>query len=609
MSQTAQNRMLINATDPEEIRVATIENNKLCQLEIETPYQTRLKGNIYLAAITSIAPSLNAVFVDFGAGSRHGFLPFKEIHPRYYNHEDNIADTLKVGQELLVQVEKSERANKGAALTTHISLAGTFLVIRPGSDKGFGISKQAELNEREQLKATLNQLVVPHDLGVIVRTAGINQSAKELQWDLDTLVAYWKSIQQATEQHQAPCLIHQESSTLVRAIRDNLKPSIDQIIVDDAKTFAIVQEYIRLSKADFIEKLVHHNHAVPLFTHYQIEPQIEQLHERTVHLPSGGSIVIDLTEAMTAIDVNSARATSAGDIESTAYQTNLEAAQEACRQIRLRDIGGIIMIDFIDMESKKHRKEVEKVIAQNAPLDKAKIRFEPIMELNGVLPLSRQRVKSTVEQDLFTTCPTCNGTGYLRSLESYVSFICRLIEDHVIHDQAQILQVQLAIEPCTYLINKKKSSLQSIEARYGVQILIIPNPQLGARKHLIKRIKSSNHSTRNLLDPTQRETERPTPNWVDQSPPEQPQAAVDLSLDQQYIGRNRQRQTSPLKKLWQYVFTENETQQASVKSKNQSEQNNTRPPQTKQSGRRTRRNHRQRRRSSSNKSTGSHHES
>ncbi|WP_454901106.1 ribonuclease E, partial [Aggregatibacter sp.] len=415
-------RMLINATQKEELRVALVDGQRLFDLDIESPGHEQKKANIYKGKITRVEPSLEAAFVDYGA-ERHGFLPLKEIAREYfpadyvYQGRPNIRDIISEGQEVIVQVNKEERGNKGAALTTFISLAGSYLVIMPNNPRAGGISRRIEGDERLELKDALSSLDVPEGVGLIVRTAGVGKSPEELQWDLKVLLHHWEAIKQASESRPAPFLIHQESDVIVRAIRDYLRRDIGEILIDSPKVYEKAKAHIKLVRPDFINRVKLYQGEVPLFSHYQIESQIESAFQREVRLPSGGSIVIDATEALTAIDINSARSTRGGDIEETALNTNLEAADEIARQLRLRDLGGLIVIDFIDMTPVRHQREVENRIRDAVRQDRARIQISRISRF-GLLEMSRQRLSPSLGESSHHVCPRCQGTGKIRDNES-----------------------------------------------------------------------------------------------------------------------------------------------------------------------------------------------
>ncbi|GHF90906.1 ribonuclease E [Thalassotalea marina] len=486
-------RMLINATQSEELRVALVDGQQLYDLDIESPGHEQKKANIYKAKITRIEPSLEAAFVDYGA-ERHGFLPMKEIAREYFPKDytfqgrPNIKDVLTEGQEVIVQIDKEERGQKGAALTTFISLAGSYLVLMPNNPRAGGISRRIEGDERTELKASLSKLDLPKGMGLIVRTAGVGKDYDELEWDLSLLLDYWKRISEAAESKAAPFLIHQESNVIVRAIRDYLRRDIGEVLIDRPKTYQSVKERIEVMRPDFASKVKLYTNDVPLFTHYQIETQIESAFQREVRLPSGGSIVIDPTEAMTSIDINSARATKGGDIEETAFNTNLEAADEIARQLRLRDLGGLVVIDFIDMTPVRHQREVENRMREAVKSDRARIQLGRISRF-GLLEMSRQRLRPSIGETSQNVCPRCNGTGHVRGIESLALSVLRLMEEEAIKENTEYVQTQVPVPVATYLLNEKRRSVMHIEKHHNVRVLIIPNPNMDTPQYEVQRIR------------------------------------------------------------------------------------------------------------------------
>jgi ribonuclease E len=484
-------RMLINATQQEELRVALVDGQKLYDLDIESPGHEQKKANIYKGTITRVEPSLEAAFVDYGA-DRHGFLPLKEIAKTYFpsgyrfEGRPSIKDVIKEGTEVIVQVDKEERGQKGAALTTFISLAGSYLVLMPNNPRAGGISRRIEGDERTDLKDSLSKLELPDGMGLIVRTAGVGKSYEELKWDLSVLVTHWKAISDAAESRPAPFLIHQESNVIVRAIRDYLRRDIGEILIDKTSVYDKALKHIELVRPDFVNRVKLYRGDVPLFSHYQIESQIESAFQREVRLPSGGSIVIDPTEALTSIDINSARATKGGDIEETALNTNLEAADEIARQLRLRDLGGLVVIDFIDMTPVKHQREVENRMKDAVKPDRARIQLGRISRF-GLLEMSRQRLRPSLGESAYHTCPRCDGHGTVRGTESLALSVLRIIEEESIKDNTGQIEAQLPINVATYLLNEKRMSIQGIEKRHGVDILIIPNPNFETPTYEILR--------------------------------------------------------------------------------------------------------------------------
>ena len=488
-------RMLINATQKEELRVALVDGQRLFDLDIESPGHEQKKSNIYKGKITRVEPSLEAAFVDYGA-ERHGFLPLKEISREYFpadyvfNGRPNIKDIIKEGQEVIVQVSKEERGNKGAALTTFISLAGSYLVLMPNNPRAGGISRRIEGDERLELKEALDCLDVPEDVGLIVRTAGVGKSPEELQWDLKVLLHHWEAIKKAAESRPAPFLIHQESDVIVRAIRDYLRRDIGEILIDNKKIFEKAKNHIRLVRPDFINRVRLYEGEVPLFSHYQIESQIESAFQREVRLPSGGSIVIDVTEALTAIDINSSRSTRGGDIEETALNTNLEAADEIARQLRLRDLGGLIVIDFIDMTPVRHQREVENRIREATRQDRARIQFGRISRF-GLLEMSRQRLSPSLSEASSHVCPRCQGTGKVRDNESIALSILRLLEEEAIKENTAQVHTIVPVQIASYLLNEKRKAISSIEKRHDVQVVVVPTESMETPHFSVYRLREN----------------------------------------------------------------------------------------------------------------------
>jgi len=484
-------RMLFNATQPEELRVAIVDGQKLIDLDIETAGKEQRKSNIYKAVITRIEPSLEAAFVEYG-GNRHGFLPFKEVAPQYYQpgsgNRPSIKEALKEGQELLVQVEKDERGNKGAALTTYISLAGRYIVLMPNNPHGGGVSRRIEGEDRNELRDVLAQLEVPQGMSIIARTAGIGRSLEELQWDLNYLTQLWDAIKGASETEKAPSLIYLESSLVVRAIRDYFSPDIGEILVDTDDIFQQAQAFMGTVMPSNVNRIKRYHDDVPLFSRFQIEHQIESAHAREVRLPSGGAIVIDHTEALTAIDINSARATRGGDIETTAFNTNLEAAEEIARQLRLRDLGGLIVIDFIDMENNKNQREVENRLRESLRYDRARVQTAKISRF-GLLELSRQRLATSLEEMTYMPCPRCSGIGHIRGTESSALHILRIIQEEAMKENSAAIHVQVPVDVATFLLNEKRADIHRIESRLKVDVTLIPNPHLETPHYSVTRLR------------------------------------------------------------------------------------------------------------------------
>jgi ribonuclease E len=486
-------RMLVNATQQEELRVALVDGQKLYDLSIELPSREQKKANIYKARISRVEPSLEAAFVDYG-GQRHGFLPLKEISREYFRSQPqggrmNIRELVTEGQEMVVQVEKEERGTKGAALTTFISLAGRFLVLMPNNPRAGGVSRRIEGEDRDQMREVMSQLTVPDGMGAIIRTAGVGRSVPELQWDLDNLRVQWEAIDKAGQGRSAPFLVYQESDAVTRAMRDYLTDDIGEILVDDPAAFQKAQEYMqRFMPADAQRMLKAYNDDIPLFTRYQIENQIESAYAHKVQLPSGGSLVVDYTEALVSIDINSARATRGGDIETTALNTNLEAADEIARQLRIRDIGGLIVIDFIDMESQKNQRDVEDRLRDAMKMDRARIQIGRLSRF-GLLEMSRQRLRPSLGDSSHLACPRCNGIGSIRSVESLALSILRLIGEDARKDRTARVVLQVPVDVGTYLINEKRDWLRTVEDKTNVSVLIVPNPHIQTPEYSIRRLR------------------------------------------------------------------------------------------------------------------------
>ncbi|MEW5837363.1 MAG: Rne/Rng family ribonuclease [Pseudomonadota bacterium] len=489
-------RMLINATHAEELRVALVDGQTLYDIDIETPSREQKKSNIYKGTITRIEPSLEAVFINYGS-ERHGFLPFKEISRSYFNPEavDDkgrpiIKDALREGQQLLVQIDKEERGQKGAALTTFVSLAGRYLVLMPNNPRAGGVSRRIEGEDRAELKEAMASLNVPEGMGMIIRTAGVGRSTEELQWDLDYLLSVWQAIESAGKERNAPVLIYQESSLLIRALRDHLRDDIGEILIDDQDTYDQAVEFVNQVMPHNIRRLKLYQDRVPLFSRYQIESQIESAYGRKVSLPSGGELVIDQCEALTAVDINSARATKGEDIEQTAFNTNLEAADEIARQIRLRDLGGLIVIDFIDMAPTKHQREVENRLRDALKMDRARVQLGRISRF-GLLEMSRQRLRPSLEESTQHVCPRCHGQGTIRGTESLALSVLRLIQEDLLKDNTGRVVAQLPVAVAAYLLNEKREAIRRMEEDYRVNVVLIPNPQMESPNFRIERVRRS----------------------------------------------------------------------------------------------------------------------
>jgi ribonuclease E len=486
--------MLVNAVQEEELRVALVDGQKLYDLSIEIPSREQKKSNIYKGRVTRVEPSLEAAFVEYGA-QRHGFLPLKEVSKEYFSTQlasqgrQNIKDLLKEGQELIVQVEKEERGNKGAALTTYISLAGRFLVLMPNNPRAGGVSRRIEGEDRDQMREAMNGLQIPDGMGAIVRTAGVGRSTEELQWDLNNLKTAWDAIVDANDGRPAPFLIFQESDAVTRGLRDYFSDDVGECLIDQPEAFQKAQEYMqRFMPPDAQRKLKLYQDPVPLFTRYQIESQIESAYSHKVTLPSGGSLVIDHTEALVSIDINSARSTRGGDIEATARNTNLEAAEEIARQLRLRDIGGLIVIDFIDMESQANQRAVEDMLRDAVKMDRARIQLGRLSRF-GLLELSRQRLRPALSETTHINCPRCGGMGTIRGVESMSLALLRLIGEEARKERTGRVIAQVPVDVATYLMNEKRDWLNQIESRDKVSLVIVPNPHMQTPAYTLRRVR------------------------------------------------------------------------------------------------------------------------
>lgn len=510
-------RMLFNATQAEELRVAIVDGQNLLDLDIETLGKEQRKGNIYKGIITRIEPSLEACFVDYGT-DRHGFLPFKEVSRSYFRDYEGgrarIQDVLKEGMEVIVQVEKDERGNKGAALTTFISLAGRYLVLMPNNPRGGGVSRRIEGEERQELKAAMAELDIPNGMSIIARTAGIGRSAEELEWDLNYLKQLWQAIEEAGKAHHDPYLLFMESSLLIRAIRDYFRPDIGEILVDNQEVYDQVAEFMSYVMPGNIGRLKLYEDHTPLFSRFQIEHQIESAFSRSVSLPSGGAIVIDHTEALVSIDVNSARATRGADIEDTAFKTNMEAAEEVARQMRLRDLGGLVVIDFIDMENPKHQRDVENVLRDALKKDRARVQMGKLSRF-GLLELSRQRLKPALGESSHVACPRCAGTGVIRGIESTALHVLRIIQEEAMKDNTGEVHAQVPVDVATFLLNEKRAELFAMEERLDVNVVLIPNIHLENPHYEINRIRTDDveedgePSYKRVAEPEEDESAKP----------------------------------------------------------------------------------------------------
>ena len=568
-------RMLINATQPEEVRVALVDGQRLFDLDIELVGREQKKANIYKGKITRVEPSLEAAFVDYGA-ERHGFLPLKEISREYFTDKNfrgrpNIKDAIKEGQEVIVQIDKEERGNKGAALTTFISLAGCYLVLMPNNPRAGGISRRIEGEERDELRNAMRNIQTPKGMGCIVRTAGVGRNAEELEWDMNVLQNLWQAIKEAAESRPAPFLIHQESDVIMRALRDYLRSDIGEIIVDKREVFDKVIDRIRFIRPAFENRVkLNEDREIPLFNRYQVETQIETAYQREVRLPSGGSIVIDPTEALVSIDINSARATKGADIEETALQTNKEAAQEVARQLRLRDMGGLIVIDFIDMSPAKNQREVESVLKEALTRDRARVQVGKISRF-GLLEMSRQRLKPSLSESANHVCPRCAGTGVVRGIESMALSILRLLEEEATKELTTSVQAQLPVEVATFLLNEKRKIIYAIEKRQSVQIYVIPNPYMDTPNYEIIRMRGDEKLEGTTYDvPVQPTLEFVTPTSDVQTtkPAEQPAVKNIVADSAPTHVKKEEPKPGLFSRIWKSLFGKEE-EKPSRKQRNQ----------------------------------------
>ncbi len=541
-------RMLINATQQEEVRVALVDGQKLYDLDIESPEHANKKANIYKGRITRIEPSLEAAFVDYGM-ERHGFLPIKEIAREYYPEGTNFADhnalksLLREGQEVIVQIEKEERGQKGAALTTYISLAGSYLVLMPNNPRAGGISRRIEGEERAELKQALESIEIPSGMGVIVRTAGVGKSSDELAWDLSILTKLWDMIKNTAARREAPFLIYQESNIALRAVRDYLRPDIGEILIDDRHVFEQIKQQIELVRPEFSARVHLYTGDIPLFSKFQIESQIESAYQREVRLPSGGAIVIDPTEALTSIDVNSAKATKGGDIEETALQTNIEAAEEIARQLRLRDIGGLIVIDFIDMTPIKNQREIEARMREAVRQDRARIQFSRISRF-GLLEMSRQRLRPSLEESSAHVCPMCQGQGTVRDTSSLALSVLRLLEEEAHKNTGNVFAIA-PVEVATFILNEKRAKLAEIEKRHKIKVSIIPDQHMMPPQFEVQRLLGQNapgfyDSTTSVLEQRAQEARKAMQDsilerQVERSEQVSPQSNSEPAIDQSFL--------------------------------------------------------------------------
>jgi len=566
-------RMLINATQPEEIRIALVDGQKLYDLDVETPHHQKKKANIYKATITRIEPSLEAAFVDYGS-ERHGFLPFKEVAEELYpknsdNKRPTIKEVLQEGQEIIVQVQKEERGNKGAALTTQITLAGPYVVMMPNNPKAGGISRQIEGNDRSDTREALSNIEIPEGAGLIIRTAGVGKSTEELQWSISYLGQLWEAIKKASKEKQAPFLIHQESDIVILAIRDYLRQDIGEIIIDDMETFHKARDFIQHVMPEQVFKVKPYQDSVSLFTRYQVESQIESAYMREVKLPSGGEIVIDITEALTSIDINSSRSKKGGDIEETAYHTNLEAADEIARQLRLRDLGGLVVIDFIDMHSNRHQRDVENRMRDAVKTDRARVQIGKISRF-GLLEMSRQRLRASIEESTQMVCPRCKGVGVIRGVESLALSMLRLIEEESMKESTRRVTVQLPVDVASFLLNEKRHQIIHIEEHHKLHVMIVPNENLCTPQYLMERTRhgdempsESSYKTKDVIpeeinqvtEAPKKAKEEPAIKNILQSSPPSPKSAPSSAEKQES-------KPSLISRMWKAMFTPEESEES-----------------------------------------------
>ncbi|CAD6881525.1 Ribonuclease E (EC 3.1.26.12) [Methylomonas albis] len=551
-------RMLINATQPEELRVALVDGQKLYDFDIEVPSKEQKKSNIYKGIITRVEPSLEAAFVNYGA-EKHGFLPFKEIAPEYRTGDSDEGKSsksnIREGQEIVVQIEKEERGNKGAALTTYISLAGTYLVLMPNNPKAGGISRRIEGDNRSELRETMAALEIPDSMGLIIRTAGSDKNVEELQWDLNYLLQLWEAIDRSSSEQIAPFLIFQESNVIIRALRDHLRGDIDEILIDQDGAFKLVHNFLKQVMPHNLHKAKLYQDSVPLFSRYQIETQIEMAYRREVSLPSGGSIVIDHTEALTSVDINSARATKGSDIEETALNTNLEAADEIARQLRLRDLGGLFVIDFIDMMSNKNQREVENRLRDALKIDRARIQTGRISRF-GLMEMSRQRLRPSLGDSTQLTCPRCKGQGTIRNVESVTLAVLRLIEEEAMKKGTERVIAYLPIDCATFLLNEKRAVIQEIETRLQVGIIVLPSKHLETPAYDIERIKSAGESSDEKASHLHiKEEDITVPEFAKQAGPKAEKAAIKEFLpDSPAPVQSKKTSAGLIQRFWQRLI-------------------------------------------------------
>ena len=575
--------MLINASHSEEVRVAMVDGQNLYDLDIENRTRQQIKSNIYKGKISRVEPSLEAAFVDYGV-ERHGFLPMKEISKIYFKKGSSPSSRLKIqeviseGQEVIVQVEKEERGNKGAALTTYISLAGRYLVLMPNNPRAGGISRRIEGDDRTELREAMKGLSIPSGMGIIVRTAGVGRGTEELQWDCNYLLQLWKTINEESQKASAPHFLFQESNVIVRAIRDYLRQDVGEVIVDNEEAYALASAFIGTVMPDFKSKVKYYNEEIPLFNRYQVEAQIETAFQREVKLASGGSIVIDVTEALVSIDINSSRATKGGDIEETAFSTNKQAAEEIARQLRLRDVGGLIVIDFIDMLNTKHQREIELKMRQALEIDRARVQVGKISRF-GLLEMSRQRLRPSLEETMSRTCPRCMGQGTIRGTRSLALSILRLIEDEAQKESSREIRVVVPVSIATFLLNEKRNEISNIENRNSIEVTILPDVNLETPHFTVNRIRNQDDEksefSHELLDNLSKVTDETDISI--EGPSDLPKPAVKTLIPNTPAPINKHKKiatdTSPgiVKRLWSSVF--GTTSAESIKENNDVQEN------------------------------------
>ena len=608
-------RMLINARQPEEVRIALVDGQKLYDLDIENRSREQKKSSIYKAKITRIEQSLEAAFVDFGA-ERHGFLPLKEIAREYQHKGGAGGDGVREGTEIIVQVEKEERGNKGAALTSYLSLAGRYMVLMPNNPRAGGISRRIEGDDRDELRQAMSQLEIPDGMGVIVRTAGVGRSGEELNWDLSYLLQLWQAINTAAATEQTPSLLYQENSAVLRAVRDNLRPDIGEVLIEGESAFDEASAFIAQVMPNYSDKVKAYDDPIPLFSRYQIESQIETAYEHTVKLPSGGSIVIDPTEALVSIDINSARATKGSDIEETALNTNLEAADEIARQLKIRDIGGLVVIDFIDMMNAKNQRAVENRMRNALEADRARIQTGRISRF-GLMEMSRQRLRPSLEEISTELCPRCNGQGRIRDTRSLALAILRVMEEESLKERSAVIRVQVPLAIGAFLLNEKRSDLAEIEKHSKTHIVIIPNSNLQTPHYLVERLRDD-HVEEEGAVPSYTLSELANQAVAQELPeetslPQHPQAAVKAQIqrrDPTPVGKRKKDQNPGLlSRIFKSLFSDEVTEpdsKAGRDQKNSTRSNTARNPRRRRDDNNNRHDNNTKRERNNNRSENSH---